>query len=434
MWPALLAVLAASPVVNANDPLLAPLPSLLPELDALYQDLHRTPELSNQEVKTAEKLATRLKALGFEVTTNVGGHGVVGVLKNGKGPTVLVRADMDGLPVLEKTGLPYASTVVAKDPSGREVPVMHACGHDVHMTAWTAAATLLSRGKSRWRGTLIMLAQPAEEGGHGALAMLRDGLYTRFPKPDFAIGIHDTADFPAGVVALSPGFIYANVDSVDITFHGRGSHGSRPHNGVDPIVMASRAVVALQTLVSREKDPFEPAVITVGSFQAGTKHNIIPDEAKLQITVRSYKDTVRKSLLAGIERIAKAEAVAAGAPKPPVVQVLADTNSTFNDAEVVEQLRPTLVAVVGEKNVVAQPPLMGGEDFSEYRRDGVKATMFAVGVANPKAHAEAVKTGVALPTTHSPLFAPDKDPTITTASLTLTAAAYTLLGRPSTKE
>jgi len=297
--PAPAAGLLALPAPSAS-PVLAPLPTIYPELEALYMDLHRNPELSLHEEKTSAKMAGRLRALGYEVTEKVGGFGVVAVLKNGKGPTVLIRADMDALPLEERTGLPYASTVRAKNDAGVEVPVMHACGHDVHMTSLIGAATLLARAKDRWRGTLVLVAQPAEEGGGGAKSMLEDGLLTRFPKPDYAIALHDLPLLPAGKLGVTSGYALANVDSVDITVYGRGGHGSRPESTVDPIVIAARTVLALQTIVARENSPFDPAVVTVGSIHGGTKHNIIPDEVKLQLTVRSYKEAVRDRLLAAI--------------------------------------------------------------------------------------------------------------------------------------
>src|SRR5215510_1130308 len=298
---------------------LAPLDAAYPDLEKLYLDLHQTPELSNHEEKTSAKLSARLKALGYEVTTGVGGYGVVAILKNGRGPTVLLREDMDALPVEERTGLAYASKVTVKDDSGATVPVMHACGHDVHMTGLIGAATLLAKAKDRWRGTLFLVAQPAEEKGNGAAAMMKDGLFTKFGKPDFAVSFHDSAMLPAGTVSLVPGYANAAVDSVDLTIYGRGGHGAYPHTTVDPIVIAARTVMALQTIVSRETRPLDSAVVTVGSIHGGFKHNIIPDEAKLQITVRSYKPEVRKHLLEGIQRIVKAEALAAAAPKEPSI-------------------------------------------------------------------------------------------------------------------
>ncbi|HZJ66087.1 MAG TPA: amidohydrolase, partial [Kofleriaceae bacterium] len=315
-----LVLLTAASAARADAPErgLAGLDEIYPKLDALYIDLHKNPELSMKEEKTAARLATELKALGYQVTTGVGGTGVVGVLKNGAGPTVLLRTELDGLPIEEKTGLPYASTAKAVDRNGQTQPAMHACGHDIHMAGWTGAAALLARHKDLWHGTIVMIGQPGEEIVQGARAMIADGLFKRFPKPDFAIAIHDSSDEPAGKVVIVPGFGMASVDSVDVVIFGRGGHGARPHKTVDPVVVAARTVLSLQTLVSREKDPLEPAVVTVGSIHGGTKHNIIPNEVKLQLTVRSTKDSVRKHLLEGIERIANAAAEASKAPKPVV--------------------------------------------------------------------------------------------------------------------
>ena len=306
-WTIALAALAAAMLAQKGGPtsanrVLAPLDSLYPDLEKLSIDIHQHPELSQHEEKTSAKLAERLKALGLRVTDHVGGFGVVGILENGKGPTVMIRTELDALPVEEKTGLPYASHVTAVDNSGATVPVAHACGHDTHMAAWVGTATLLARAKDRWRGTLMMVAQPDEEKSNGAARMLADGLFTKFEKPDYAIAIHDDADFVAGTIAVRPGFVMANVDSVDLTIYGRGGHGAYPSRTVDPIVIAARTVLSLQTLVSRENNPFDPVVLTVGSIHGGTKHNIIPDEVKLQLTVRSYKDDVRKRLLDGIAR------------------------------------------------------------------------------------------------------------------------------------
>ncbi|WP_420067715.1 amidohydrolase [Stigmatella aurantiaca] len=404
--------------------------SLYPELDALYQQLHQTPELSTQEAKTAAKMAERLSALGFTVTQKVGGHGVVGVLRNGSGPTVMLRTDLDGLPVEEKTGLPYASKATAKDASGQTVPVMHACGHDVHMTAWVGAATLLARSKDQWRGTLVMVGQPAEEQGSGARAMLADGLFKRFPKPDFALAIHDLATGEAGTVEYVPEYALASVDSVDVTLYGKGGHGAYPHLTVDPILLAARTVMAFQTIVSRERDPLEPAVVTVGSIHGGTKHNIIPDEVKLQLTVRSYKPEVRQRILSAIERIAKAESQAAGSPRAPDIAVTEGTPATYNDPVLMKRVQEALVRALGAQNVRLGKPTMGGEDFSEYGRAGVPSAMVWVGAVEPSKYQEAQKSGVALPSLHSPLFAPDRERTLRTGVTTLTHAALELLGRP----
>ncbi len=413
-----------------TSPVLSGLDALYPEMEKLYVDLHQSPELSLHEEKTAAKLAERLRALGFEVTTGVGKTGLVGVLKNGKGPTVLVRTDLDGLPVEEKTGVPYASKATTTDDSGATVSVMHACGHDIHMTSWIGAATLLSRSKDRWRGTLVMVGQPAEEKGGGARLMLADGLYTRFPRPDFALAIHDDASMLAGKVGAVPGFALANVDSVDVTIFGKGGHGAYPHTTVDPIVIAARTVVALQTIVGRENNPLDPAVVTVGSIHGGTKHNIIPDEVKLQLTVRSYKDDVRKRLLAAIERIAKAESAAAGAPKAPEVKVSEGTPATFNDPAVTKRVADAVARGIGASRMEEKAPVMGGEDFSEYGRAGVPATILWVGAVSAKKFEAAKASGASLPSLHSSEFAPDPEPTIKTGISTLTLGALELLGRP----
>ena len=415
---------------TAASPALAPLDSIYPDLDKLYIDLHQTPELSLHEEKTAAKLAARLKALGYDVTTGVGGTGVVAILKNGKGPVVLVRADMDALPVEERTGLPYASKVTTKDDSGATVSVMHACGHDIHMTSLIGAATLLARAKDRWRGTLFLIAQPAEETGGGARSMLKDGLFTRFPKPDFAISFHDKASMPAGKLIYTPGFAFANVDSVDLTIYGRGGHGAYPHATVDPIVIAARTILALQTIVSREENPLDPAVVTVGSIHGGAKHNIIPDEVKLLITVRSYKEEVRKRILASIERIAKAEAAAAGAPTAPKVEVTEGTPATYNDPALTKRIAAALGKAFGESNVVEGQPTMGGEDFSEYGRAGVPALQFEVGAVEPGKFEAAQKNGTPLPSLHSSEFAPDRERTLRMGTSSLTVAALELLGKP----
>jgi amidohydrolase len=429
--PALAAGLLALPAASGS-PALAPLNGIYPDLEALYIDLHQTPELSLHEEKTSAKLAARLKALGYEVTERVGGWGVVAVMKNGKGPTVLVRADMDALPVEERTGLPYASKVRVKNDAGVEVPVMHACGHDVHMTSLIGAATLLAKAKSRWRGTLVLIAQPAEEGGGGAVNMLKDGLLTRFPKPDFALALHDFPFLPAGQVGITPGFALANVDSVDITIYGRGGHGSAPQNTVDPIVIAARTVLALQTIVARENNPLDPAVVTVGSIHGGTKHNIIPDEVRLQLTVRTYKEGVRDRILASIARIAKAEAAAAGAPKEPRVTVDEDRgHATYNDPALSRRLSSAFSKAFGKDRVVETQPVMGGEDFGEIGTAArIPYVLFWVGGTEPKKFAAAGGDMTRLPYIHSSEWAPDREPTLKTGTAALTVGALELLGKP----
>lgn len=406
----------------------------MPGLMELYRDLHAQPELSFQEFDTAKKLAARMRELGFDVTEGVGKTGVVAVMKNGAGPTVMLRADMDGLPVVEQTGLPFASKEVAVAAgSGVETGVMHACGHDTHMTAWMGAAQQLAERKDEWSGTLVMILQPAEEIGEGALAMIEDGLYTRFPKPDYVMAFHDAAQFPAGMIGYSPGYALANVDSVDIVIPGVGGHGAYPQATKDPIVLASAIVMKLQTLVSREVSPLDSAVVTVGSFHSGAKHNIISDEAKLQLTVRSYSDETRKLLLDGIARIARGEAIAAGMPedKMPTVTV-ADpyTPSTFNSPEFTEKVMAGFRTRFGEDRVVQVPSVMGGEDFGQFLRaapDDMKSLIFWVGGV-PQAQFDAAQNGEGtLPSLHSPFWAPDAEKVIATAAEALTAATLDLM-------
>lgn len=422
---------SSSPALAAPAaPPLAGLDSLYPSLDELYQDLHRTPELSLHEEKTAAKLAARLRALGFEVTEKVGGTGIVGVLRNGKGPTVLLRTELDALPVREQTGLSYASRITAADDTGATVPVAHACGHDVHMTSWVGAATLLARGKDRWRGTLVLMGQPAEERVLGARAMIKDGLLTRFPRPDFAVAVHDDPLYPSGRVAHRPGFLMANVSTVEVVIHGKGGHGAKPHETVDPVVIAARTVVALQTLVSREVNPLDPAVVTVGSIHGGTKSNIVPDEVKLQLTVRSFRDEVQRHLLDGIARVARAEAAAAGAPKEPTVTVTESAQATWNDPALDARLAAALSHTLGRENVVDAEQQMVAEDFSELGRAGIPAVQLKLGAAEPKALAKATAEGRTLPGLHSSAFAPDREPTLRTGVTVLTVSALELLGKP----
>jgi hippurate hydrolase len=407
----------------------AVLNKILPDLDGLYVDLHRTPELSLHEEKTAAKLAERLKRLGFDVTSGVGGHGLVGLLRNGEGPTVLVRADLDALPVAEKTGLSYASQATIRTPDGTVLPLMHACGHDLHMTAWIGAATLLAAAKDDWHGTLMMAGQPAEEIGTGARAMLKDGLYTRFGKPDFALALHDTAVLPTGKLGYTEGHTLASMDFIDITIYGKGGHGAYPHSTIDPVVIAARTISTLQTLVSREKNPLDPAVVTVGSVHGGTKHNIIPDEVRLAATLRSYKDEVRERLLAGLTRVVNAEAQAAGAPRMPEIKILSSTPATYNDPTLTRRIAAALRGRFGQANVLEVPPVMGGDDFSEYGRAGVPAMLFWVGAVEPTRWAQAAAAGKALPPLHSAEFAPDRESAIRPTVQALTTAVMELLGK-----
>jgi amidohydrolase len=422
-----LAGLLAMPSASGS-PAIAPVDALYPDLAAFYQDLHRNPELSRHEEKTSAKIADRLRALGYEVTDHVGGFGVVAVMKNGRGPTLLMRADMDALPVEEKTGLPYASTVRATNDAGTTVPVMHACGHDVHMTSLVGAAALLAKARNLWRGTLVLVGQPAEEGGSGAQAMLEDGFLARFPKPDFAIALHDDNRLPAGQIGYAPGFAYANSDTVDVTIYGRGGHGSAPQNTVDPIVIAARTVLALQTIVSRENNPLDPAVVTVGTIHGGTKSNIIPDEVKLQLTVRTYKDEARRRILAAIERIVKAEAAAAGAPREPRVAVKHGYGALSNDPVLTQRVARALTAVFGRSRVKELPPIMASEDFADFGRAAeVPSLEFWLG-ATPAGKYEAAQGDVTkLPGLHSSEWAPDPEPTLKTGAAALTIAAIELL-------
>jgi amidohydrolase len=429
----LAAEVSAAPPQSTESALAEKVSALYPELEPLYFDLHEHPELSQHEKETSAKLAERVRKLGFDVTTGVGGYGVVAVLKNGPGPTLMIRTELDALPVLEQTGLPYASHVVTRDDSGATVPVMHACGHDIHMTAWVGTATILSQMRNRWHGTLVMIAQPDEEKDSGARTMLKDGLFTRFPKPDSAIAVHDNADLPAGVVGYTPGFALANVDSVDITVYGRGGHGAYPYKTIDPIVIAARIIGTLQTIVSREINPLDPAVVTVGSIHGGTKHNIIPDEVHMQLTVRSYKDEVRRHLLSAIDRIAKAEAAAAGATREPTVVVGSGDPATYNDPALTRRIAGTLERAFGKDRVEETPPVMAAEDFSEYGRAGVPSCIFWVGAVDPVKWAEAQKTGAPLPPLHSSHFAPDRQPTIMTAVEAEVTAALELLGKSGSR-
>lgn len=427
------AALLATPA--AADELRDSLGEKMPALMELYKDLHANPELSFEEVRTAAKLAELMRDEGFEVTEQVGRTGVVSVMRNGDGPVVMLRADMDGLPVVEQTGLPFASTQTATPASGVTTGVMHACGHDTHMAAFIGAARLLAERKDEWSGTLVMILQPAEELGLGALAMLEDGLYTRFPEPDYAIAFHDAAQFPAGMIGYSPGYALANVDSVDITVPGIGGHGAYPHTTKDPIVLASAIVMKLQTLVSRESSPLDPAVITVGSFHAGAKHNIISDEAKLQLTVRSYSDESRKLLLDGIARIARGEAIAAGMPEDRMPAVTVEdpyTPSTYNSPDYTETVMAGFRERFGEDRVMQVPSVMGGEDFSQFLRNGdddMKSLIFWVGGVPQDQYDAAQENGEGLPSLHSPFWAPDAEKVIATASEALAAETLRLMAK-----
>jgi hippurate hydrolase len=405
----------------------------MPSLMTVYRDLHANPELSMEEVRSPAKLAAEARKLGFTVTEKVGKTGVVAVMKNGPGPVLLLRADMDALPVVEQTGLPFASKVRAPARSGVETGVMHACGHDTHMTSWLGTARRLAAMKDQWSGTLVMILQPGEETGEGAKAMLDDGLYTRFPKPDYVLAFHDAAALPAGMIGVTPGYALANVDSVDITVKGVGGHGAYPQTTKDPIVLASRIVTTLQTLVSRENDPANPAVVTVGSFHAGSKHNIISDEAKLQLTVRSYTPEVRKLLLDGIRRIARGEAIAAGLPEDRMPVVTARdaefTPSTFNTEKLSAHALELFAQHFGPQRVIKTPAVMGGEDFSRFwlADKSVESLIFWVGGTPLDKWKAAGGDASKLPSLHSPYWAPEADTVISTATEALTLAALDIL-------
>ncbi len=420
---------AAPPADTLRSRIAADMPSLI----ALYRDLHANPELSMMEVKSASKMAAEVKKLGFEVTTGVGKTGVVAVMKNGPGPVVLIRADMDGLPVVEQTGLPFASKQRATGIDGIESGVMHACGHDTHMTAWVGTARQLAATKSQWSGTLVMIAQPGEERGLGARLMLEDGLYTRFPKPEYALAFHDNAGTPAGQISYTEGYALANVDSVNITVKGVGGHGAMPHLAKDPIVIASRIVSTLQTLVSREVDPQDAAVVTVGSFHGGAKHNIISDKAELLLTVRSFKPETRQLLLNGIRRIAKAEAMAAGLSEDKMPEVVIReeeyTPSTYNTPPLTRRMANLFTNRFGADRVAPMQATMGGEDFSRYwlADKSIQSLIFWVGGV-PKSNWDAAKGDVLkLPSIHSPFWAPDAEAVISTAAEALTAAALDIM-------
>jgi hippurate hydrolase len=440
---------AQSPQASSSQiEITADMPTSGTNLIDLYKYFHTHPELSFKEVKSSTIMANELTSLGFEVTTGlgdewtrakslrdngvvrdgVGGYGVVGVYRNGEGPTVLIRADMDALPVAERTGVPHASKVVDETWTGVTNGVMHACGHDIHMTSWVGTARNLIAAKDEWSGTLVMIAQPAEELGNGAQAMIADGLFERFPLPDYNLALHVSASVPSGKVAYSSGFALANVDSVDITVKGVGGHGAYPHTTKDPVIVGASIVTAVQTLVSRNVNPQTPAVVTVGSFQAGAKHNIISDEAKLLLTVRSYDDETRSMLLEGIERIAKAQALAFGAPEPEIFIEPDYTPSTYNEPVLAAKAAAAIADVIGAENIDQVDPVMGGEDFSQYGRTdaNIPGLIFWVGAVEPGKWQAAQDSALGLPSLHSPFFAPDYEPTIETGVKSMTASALAL--------
>jgi len=413
----------------------------LPSLLTIYKDIHSHPELSGHEERTSSLMAKELRVAGCQVTEHLGkyqdskfkAYGVVGVMKNGDGPTVLVRTDMDALPVQEDTGLPYASNAVTKNDEGKDVHVRHACGHDAHMSAFIGVARALAKLKDQWHGTILFVAQPAEETGNGARALLNAGLYEKFGKPGFALGFHDKADLQTGHIGVTEGYTYANVDSVDVTVRGVGGHGAYPHKTKDPIVLAAEMINAWQTIASRENNPLDPIVVTVGSIHGGTKHNIIPDEVKLQLTVRTYKSDVRDRVLAAIEQIAKGIAAAGAVPaeRAPIVSIMKDqfTPATYNNPELTKRLIAVWKKVLGNENVEIVDPTMGGEDFSEYSLPdhSIPAVDFHIGAVDQAKIAEYKQAGKELPSLHSSKFAPVPEPTIRTGSVAMTAAVLELM-------
>lgn len=407
--------------------------SNLTDLVELYVHLHKNPELSFEEEKTAARIAQELEAVGATVTRNVGGHGVVGIIKNGEGPTVMVRTDLDGLPVTERTDLPYASQQTTVDADGNTVGVMHACGHDIHMTTLVGVARYLADNRDRWQGRVMFIGQPAEERGSGAIAMLNDGLFEKFPKPDFALGLHCHPTTPSGSVSMRAGYAMANVDSVDIEIFGRGGHGAAPHTTIDPIVQAAQLIVDLQTLVSREVNPIESAVVTVGSIHAGTKHNIIADSCKLQLTVRSYSDDVRKLLLDGIKRKANSAAQSAGAEEPKV-EISEGTPSLSNDAELTARMKDVFGIAIGTENVRNADPMMAGEDFSQYGRAGVPSLMYFLGVVEPRKLEFYQANEIGPPSLHSAEFAPHVEPSLATGVITMASGVLELLKKQESQK
>ena len=410
-WMAFAAAIASTAPALAAMPASGGVPevtALEPELEAMYKDLHQHPELGFQEIRTSSTLAAKLQALGYEVATGVGKTGIVAILRNGPGPTVMLRTELDALPVEEKTGLPFASTATALDAAGATVHVAHACGHDLHMTAWYGTAVIMARRRTAWHGTLMLVGQPAEELGNGAAAMLADGLFTRFPKPDFALGMHDEPSLPSGVVGFHPGYFRAAVDSVEIVIYGRGGHGAYPHLAVDPIVIAARAILGIQTVVSRETNTLSPAVVTVGAIHGGTASNIIPDEVRMLMTVRTFDAAVREHVLASIKRQLNGEAMAADAPQMPRFTILDSAEAVYNDPGTTARLVATLQQHLGPDSVREMPQQMGAEDFSQYGRAGVRSVLLHIGAVSP----EDLARGRKLPFLHSALWAPQLEPTL----------------------
>lgn len=427
-------LLLASPLVQANG-LDLNLSKAMPAIEKFYLDLHQSPELSYHEQKTGKKIADRLTQLGFKVTSNVGGFGVVGIYKNGEGPTVMIRTDTDGLPIIEQTGKSYASKVKVIDEHGAKVGVMHGCGHDIHMSSFIGTAEQLIAHKKQWQGTLMMVAQPAEEVGGGAKAMLSEGLFSKYAKPDHIIALHVSASVPAGKVSMKNEYTMASVDSVDITIKGKGGHGAYPHTTIDPVVIAARTVLALQTITSRELSPLEPSVITVGSIHGGSKHNVISDEVKLQLTLRSYNPDVRSAQIAAIKRITAGIAQSAGLNESnyPVIYVHEDESipSTYNNPAQTDIVRNSIASAIGDTNVLETQAVMAGEDFGLYGRtdENIPITLFWLGGVNQAQYADSIKTAEVLPSLHSSKFAPDYKVAIPTGIKAMSNAAVALFNK-----
>jgi amidohydrolase len=416
----------------AADDLRSSISADYPFLEGLYRHLHQHPEISFQEVQTAKRVGDELEHLGFEVTRDFGGHGVVGILRNGKGSTLMIRTDLDGLPIEEQTGLPFASVAVARDRDGKDTYTMHACGHDLHMTVFVGTARYLAKNRDQWQGTLMMIGQPAEERSGGAKAMLAEGLFEKFPRPDFNLALHVSSNLKAGTVAAVSGYFMANVDSVDILIKGQGGHGAYPHLSKDPVVLAARIVNALQTIVSREVSPLEPAVVTVGSIHGGSQHNIIPNEVKLQLTLRSYNFEVRDQTIASIRRIVSNTALAAGMGQDqlPVVTVLDEhTPAAYNNPDLTARMLAVFRHAIGDESVIEMQPEMVGEDFGRYGavEPKIPSMMFRLGTVAEDRYELAQNGELSLPTLHSASYAPDAQPSIMTGVETMTAAALTLL-------
>jgi amidohydrolase len=405
----------------------------LEEHEMIYRHFHQYPELSFMEFKTSEKLSDEMEKLGFKVTRNVGGNGFVGLMQNGPGPVIMIRTDLDALPLEEKTGLPFASKVIMPDANGTEMPVMHACGHDMHMTVWLGTAKVLAALKNEWKGTLMMIAQQAEEKSGGADAMIADGLFTRFPLPDYAMAYHVSAELPAGSIGYRPGAFLAGVSSVDITVRGIGGHGAMPHRAVDPVVLASRMVLAYQTIPSREIDPLKPAVVTVGSIHGGTVHNIIPDEVKMQLTVRYYEDEIYQHIISALIRISNGIAESAGLPENlyPIITPLGQTPPVINDEKLILHAVASFRSILGSENVIEVEPVTAGEDFAKYGRtdEKVPIAMFWLGAVNAEKFKAHLDQDIPLPGLHNPEFYPDFSPTYRTGVRAMTKAAMDLFNR-----